>query len=1146
MLSTLRCAAAVAACAISASTGLAQSLAGDFLFADRGVGVSSVWAPAGNDRILHTGGSNILRVDVNENGSFNDPLDTEYVLPMGLEDGINYELSPDKRTLHVTLDGEFVCGGLQVFFLDLPPGGGAASPTHQDCLPGGLPFNGTSPEYFDTQHFGVPPPGTYTSTQRVAWMVTGENSGTPTPEARFYDLSSPLTIASVTMSADWNWIKIAQSGNYALIKHDTDNPIGRSDYLLVSLCPGPTFGSVIHQLQDVQGVPTEANARISSVSGGNLTIQIFRGSEILYTTTRPDCLATPSEEPGRCCINGACQFILPSACASLGGTFTPGATCSGNPCAPTGACCVGSSCSTQTLAGCNALGGTWSQGAACTPTLCVPPAPVLTLSGSGSSSSAWQQPITYTFNAGNTGNANATNCQLVVYTPSGAAFVSATPTPSSSGFGEVRWNLGAIAAGANRTITLTVNAPCNVPTATLFTYYLQAGNAPFVNGAPQINTTLASESTDPAPISLASVIPPAPLGPGALSTHTVTVTNNSALARRLNVSLNGPGNSAEFVEALTPNIGTWVIGPTYLSWNDDFAPGETKQIVFTTRIIDCILPTQLTTALNDGAPIAARSSCGINRGTTAAPATVGLLRPISVAMGVPPIPGSVSPIVNNGQILGSNGPFTIDLSVTNNLAVAYPEAYFSLTIPESLIVADPPFVGNPPDGMTYDSGSRTISYFGALAPGTLSFSIAASGDPAGSCAHTLALQGGSSFSCSDLNATLRLYTFGGLPAENAMLFLADGSQLYSWDPVTEAEPRRLGCLPGNGRTFTRAPDGRLFFTGTIDYMFDPATLAVTELMPIIRSQVGPEADGPFFLFQDLVWDETAERLYLLAMNYSLGRGTIVQFDPTTNIANRVITRNDFAYRYEIEVDTLGRPFVPLSDVARRVDPTQPLPLDSANAQPVIAPVPSYGFPLGPQSRQSHSYVSRPGGGLLVLSSAYWSQSGGGQNVNWNLFSLAQSNAADVFTVVEPQLAWRGGAFPGPLPPRPVQFTPVIDPALLGSTRLLGVDESRTLLLDYAVGTNSTTANGRLMELSSGTNVTTLFPTTTLPFILRDVIWITGPATCPADWDGSTGVDGDDVIAFFADWDNNNADFNGDGGTDGDDVIEFFAHWDAGC
>jgi hypothetical protein len=52
--------------------------------------------------------------------------------------------------------------------------------------------------------------------------------------------------------------------------------------------------------------------------------------------------------------------------------------------------------------------------------------------------------------------------------------------------------------------------------------------------------------------------------------------------------------------------------------------------------------------------------------------------------------------------------------------------------------------------------------------------------------------------------------------------------------------------------------------------------------------------------------------------------------------------------------------------------------------------------------------------------------------------------------------------------------------------------------------------------------------------------------CPADWDQSGGVDGDDVIAFFAQWDQSNADFNTDGGTDGDDVIAFFAAWDSGC
>ena len=52
--------------------------------------------------------------------------------------------------------------------------------------------------------------------------------------------------------------------------------------------------------------------------------------------------------------------------------------------------------------------------------------------------------------------------------------------------------------------------------------------------------------------------------------------------------------------------------------------------------------------------------------------------------------------------------------------------------------------------------------------------------------------------------------------------------------------------------------------------------------------------------------------------------------------------------------------------------------------------------------------------------------------------------------------------------------------------------------------------------------------------------------CPADWNQDGGVDGDDVIEFFAQWDLGNADFNGDEGTDGDDVIAFFFRWDNGC
>jgi hypothetical protein len=64
----------------------------------------------------------------------------------------------------------------------------------------------------------------------------------------------------------------------------------------------------------------------------------------------------------------------------------------------------------------------------------------------------------------------------------------------------------------------------------------------------------------------------------------------------------------------------------------------------------------------------------------------------------------------------------------------------------------------------------------------------------------------------------------------------------------------------------------------------------------------------------------------------------------------------------------------------------------------------------------------------------------------------------------------------------------------------------------------------------------------------------GGPTCPwqtdgcfADYNNDDGIDGDDVIAFFADWDNANicADVDDSDGVDGDDVILFFASWDLG-
>ncbi len=55
-----------------------------------------------------------------------------------------------------------------------------------------------------------------------------------------------------------------------------------------------------------------------------------------------------------------------------------------------------------------------------------------------------------------------------------------------------------------------------------------------------------------------------------------------------------------------------------------------------------------------------------------------------------------------------------------------------------------------------------------------------------------------------------------------------------------------------------------------------------------------------------------------------------------------------------------------------------------------------------------------------------------------------------------------------------------------------------------------------------------------------------PPICPADWDRSGGIDGDDITAFFADWQAGEADIDGSGGTDGDDITFFFVRWQAGC
>ncbi len=116
-------------------------------------------------------------------------------------------------------------------------------------------------------------------------------------------------------------------------------------------------------------------------------------------------------------------------------------------------------------------------------------------------------------------------------------------------------------------------------------------------------------------------------------------------------------------------------------------------------------------------------------------------------------------------------------------------------------------------------------------------------------------------------------------------------------------------------------------------------------------------------------------------------------------------------------------------------------------------------------------------------------------------------------------------------------------------------------IDLVEGVN-TDAFGTPLLSASGVNTASLTatplnsPTESTPALRYLVSNSCGSAESPAaniiicigDADCDGDDDSDDIVAFFAAWDNGDeaADADGDGDTDSDDVILFFSTWDAGC
>ncbi|GFO77661.1 hypothetical protein BPLS_P6241 [Bathymodiolus platifrons methanotrophic gill symbiont] len=93
-------------------------------------------------------------------------------------------------------------------------------------------------------------------------------------------------------------------------------------------------------------------------------------------------------------------------------------------------------------------------------------------------------PLTYTLHYDNAGKGNASNVILQDTLPGDASFASATGNPSVSG-SNITWNLGTVIAGAQGSVTLTVDV-----------------DRPPANGVLTNTGTIDSTETDPSPFSL--------------------------------------------------------------------------------------------------------------------------------------------------------------------------------------------------------------------------------------------------------------------------------------------------------------------------------------------------------------------------------------------------------------------------------------------------------------------------------------------------------------------------------------------------------------------------------------------------------------------------------------------------------------------
>lgn len=786
----------------------------------------------------------LIWVDVNGNDLVDSGIDTVHPIPNGVSSAAwALRLSPSRRVMVAFSSTGQNCPGTptSIRLYSIPTVNG--SPMVLLGLPQTLDGCIEQVGFFDDPTQAVRTaffrePADVSGRADILWwnLLTGETARSPFP----YDQS-------------FGYVDFAPSGTMAWVQHGINAPQG-TKYSIVALCP-PQLGQASQP-----GLTNQVGALRAAVENGTSGLVVTArnsGGPVVASFNYLDC-ALPPPQLGACCLpSGGCAEGL-----------TEG-QCTGD------------------------YSGTWNgAGSTCATADCPsPPAPELAVSMTGPATGEKGALLTYTLTARNDGDAQSTSLTVVDSLPAGMVFVSASHDGAIDFNRRVIWSIPTLWPGFPAVRTVTVRSLCNATSLVNNTYRITGNPGGTVAGSPAVTTTLSDAPVTPLTISVTSQPQaPLPLHTGDRTRHTIQLTNTIAQTRGGVKFLFSRGLVSDVVQIVNAAGGTLTNFGNSTQWEGPIAASATIQIVYETAIRECRASDASTEQMNGGLPLSFLTSCNQSLGFTFPPAGVAVAgSPFALRLGSPTHPvqsiQSQAPGPPSGIAIARPGA-TVDLQLRfiRSDALPAPACSMSAVLPEGLSPAgNPPFIGTPPAGTTWNAADRTIAWRGTP-PANDSVVVAFRVVLESGCLSAILASADHGACTNAFQYSLGLAAVPPPPA-GAHLVGLHSQGLQTWTPgAAEWQPLLcgdFGYLRGVGRT----PDGTLWVAGDPTFRLNPSTLSFQIFPASFGATLG--MDYPF----DVAGDPRDSTVVFAGYQSGIGL-RVRRYDPKNSAVSFIL--NDLA------------------------------------------------------------------------------------------------------------------------------------------------------------------------------------------------------------------------------------------------------------